>query len=156
MRIKLISFFLLSGIIFSSCTETAEEPEVLEAKGGKKYGGEFKFMSTDKITTLYPTFTVTSSSIRIISQIYEPLLTVNSETGTVSPAVAESFTVSDDAKVYTLKIRKGIKFHKDDCFGNKTHELTAEDVKFSLDMACSGLKQNQVHYLLVDRIVFRE
>jgi peptide/nickel transport system substrate-binding protein len=76
--------------------------------------------------------------MRIISQIYEPLLTVNPETGKVSPAVAESFTVSDDAKVYTFKIRKGIKFHKDECFGGNAHELTAEDVKFTLDMACSG------------------
>jgi peptide/nickel transport system substrate-binding protein len=152
MRFKIISLFLVTGIIFGSCSEKADETEVLEAKGGKKYGGEFKFMSTEKITTLYPTFTVTSNSMRLLTQIYEPLLTVSPETGQVSPAVAQSFTVSDDAKVYTLKIRKGIKFHEDACFGGKSHELTAEDVKFTLDMACSGLKKNQIRYLLVDRI----
>lgn len=152
MRFKIISLFLVTGVIFGSCSEKPEETEVLEAKGGKKYGGEFKFMSTEKITTLYPTFTVTSNSIRLLTQIYEPLLTVDPESGQVSPAVAESFTVSNDAKVYTLKIRKGIQFHKDACFGGKNHELTAEDVKFTLDMACSGLKKNQIRYLLVDRI----
>lgn len=152
MRFKIISLFLVTGIIFGSCSEKQEETEVLEAKGGKKYGGEFKFMSTEKITTLYPTFTVTSNSIRLLTQIYETLLTVDPESGKVSPAVAESFAVSNDAKVYTLKIRKGIKFHKDACFGGEAHELTAEDVKFTLDMACSGLKKNQIRYLLVDRI----
>ena len=152
MRFKIISLFLVTGVIFGSCSEKREETELLEAKGGKKYGGEFKFMSTEKITTLYPTFTVTSNSMRLLTQIYEPLLAVDPESGQVSPAVAESYTVSDDAKVYTLKIRKGIKFHKDACFGGKSHELTAEDVKFTLDMACSGLKKNQIRYLLVDRI----
>ncbi|NQY75492.1 MAG: ABC transporter substrate-binding protein [Candidatus Margulisbacteria bacterium] len=152
MRFKIISLFLVTGFLFGSCTETVEETDVLEAKGGKKYGSEFKFMSTQNITSLYPTFTVTSNSMRLLTQIYEPLLTVDSETGKVSAAVAESFTVSTDAKVYTFKIRKGIKFHKDACFGGKTHELTAEDVKFTLDMACSGLKKNQLSYLLVDRI----
>lgn len=152
MRLRLISLFLLTGFIFASCGSEEAETEDLVAKGGKKYGGEFKFMSTEKIQTLYPTFTVDVYSMRLISQIYESLLTVNPETGKVSPAVAESFTVSDDAKVYTFKIRKGIKFHKDDCFGGETKELTAEDVKFTLDMACSGLKNNQIYYLLVDRI----
>jgi len=152
MRFKLISLLLLTGFIFGSCSGDAEETENLVAKGGKKYGGEFKFMSTEKISTLYPTFTVDVYSMRIVSQIYEPLLTIDSESGKVSPAVAKSFTVSNDAKVYTFKIRKGIQFHKDDCFGGETHELTAEDVKFTLDMACSGLKKNKVYYLLLDRI----
>lgn len=152
MRFKLISLFLLSGIVLSSCTDVAEEPEMKDAKGGKLYGGEFRFMSTEKITTLYPTFSVDAHSMKMLSQLYEPLLTVNFESGKVSPAVAESFMVSRDAKVYTFKIRKGVKFHEDDCFGGKSKELVADDVKFTLDMACSGLKENKIHYLLVDRI----
>lgn len=152
MRFKLVSLFLLTGIALSSCGDVVEEPELLDAKGGKLYGGEFRFMSTEKITTLYPTFSVDAHSMKMLSQIYEPLLTVNSESGKISPAVAESFTVSNDAKVYTFKIRQGVKFHKDACFGGDTKELTADDVKFTLDMACSGLKKNKIHYLLVDRI----
>jgi peptide/nickel transport system substrate-binding protein len=152
MRFKLISLFLLTGLVFSSCSDPEETTENLVAKGGKKYGGEFKFMSTEKVNSLFPTFSGDVYSMRLISQIYESLLVVDPMSGKVSPGVAESFTVSDDAKVYTFKIRKGIKFHKDECFGEDSHELDAEDVKFSLDMACSGLKDNKIYYLLIDRI----
>ncbi len=44
--------------------------------------------------------------------------------GTYAPSLAESWTVSPDAKVYEFKLRPGVKFHNGDPF-------TAEDVVFS-------------------------
>ena len=48
-------------------------------------------------------------------------------TSEVEPDLAESWTLSPDGTVWTFKLKKGVQFHKG--FG----ELTAEDVKFSLD-----------------------
>jgi peptide/nickel transport system substrate-binding protein len=48
-------------------------------------------------------------------------------TSEVEPDLAESWTLSPDGTVWTFKLRKGVQFHKG--FG----EMTAEDVKFSLD-----------------------
>lgn len=45
----------------------------------------------------------------------------------VIPWVAESYTVSDDGLTYTIKIRKGIKFH------NTGNELTADDVIYTIN-----------------------
>jgi len=140
---------LVLALVISSCGETGTED--LVAVGGKKYGGEFKFMSEEKITTLLPTSSGTQYSSRLISQIFEPLLQLDPQTMEVIPAVAESFKVSDDAKVYTFTIRKGIVFHEDDCLCSG-HELDANDVKFSLDLACSGLSINSIGYLLINRI----
>src|SRR6266568_371066 len=42
----------------------------------------------------------------------------------MAPNLAESWTVSDDQRVYEFKLREGLKFHNGDPF-------TAEDVKFS-------------------------
>jgi ABC-type oligopeptide transport system substrate-binding subunit len=151
MRYTLFSIFLLAGLAFTSCGGDTPVEELV-AKGGKAYGGEFKFMSGEKITSLLPTACADHYSSRIISQIYEPLLRLDPNTLKVVETVAESFKVSNDAKVYTFKIRKGILFHDDDCFGGKDHELDAHDVKFSLDMACSGLKENAIGYLLINRI----
>jgi oligopeptide transport system substrate-binding protein len=123
-----------------------------EAIGGKMYGGEFKFMSSEKVTSLFPISTGDIYSQRLNSQIFEPLLRIDMETMNVVPAIAESYTVSDDAKTFTFKIRKGVRFHEDDCFQDGSREVNAQDVKYSLEMACSGLPMNQMSYLLVNRI----
>ncbi len=44
--------------------------------------------------------------------------------GLYTPSLAESWTVSPDARVYDFKLRKGVKFHNGDT-------MTAEDVIFS-------------------------
>ncbi len=152
MRFRFLSLFFIAGLILAACSGEGGSGEELVAKGGKKYGGEFKFMSPEKITNLFPVYNADLYTMRVVSQLYDPLLNIDPTTQEVVPCIAESFTVSDDAKVYTLKIRKGIVFHEDDCFGGSKHELDAHDVKFTLDMACSGLKDNQVGYLLVNRV----
>lgn len=153
MRIStLLTYVVILGTFFiSSCTGGDPSGEDLVAIGGKKYGGEFKFMSQEKITSLLPISTSDQYSSRVVSQIYESLLGLDPETMSVVPAVAESFEVSDNAKVYTFHIRKGIKFHADPSI-EENRELNANDVKFALELACSGLKQNHVSYLLVNRI----
>ncbi len=45
--------------------------------------------------------------------------------GWYSPCLAESYTISPDAKVYEFKLRQGVKFHNGDT-------MTAEDVVFSI------------------------
>ncbi|MEJ6776429.1 MAG: peptide ABC transporter substrate-binding protein [Crocinitomicaceae bacterium] len=152
MKYILLIYIVLAGLFLVSCGETEPDVASLVAIGGKKYGGEFKFMSPEKINSLIPTESSNHYSSRIVSQIFDPLLRLNTLTMKVVPAVAESFSISDDALVYTFKIRKGIFFHKDNCFGDEPHELNAYDAKFTLDLACSGLDINHVDYLLVNRI----
>lgn len=147
---SLLALSFLTTILIS-CGDS-EEQQQKEAIGGKMYGGEFKFMSSEKVESLFPMEKVDLYSQRINCQIYETLLKIDVESMNVVPSIAESYSVSDDARTFKFKIRKGVKFHDDDCFPNGTREVTAEDVKYVLEMACSGLKFNQMSYLLVDRI----
>lgn len=152
MRFIFFSLLIFTGLTLNSCTgDGGEVNDGKVAIGGKKYGGEFSFMSSEKITSLLPTSCADKYTSRIVSQLYEPLLSIDAKTMKPIPCIAESFKVSDDAKVYTFKIRKGVKFHKDECL-HDGRELNANDVKFSLDMACSGLEENHNAYLLVNRI----
>lgn len=50
-------------------------------------------------------------------------------TGEVVPEIAETYTTNDDMTSYTFSLRKGIKFHDGS-------DLTAVDVKYSLDRLC--------------------
>lgn len=55
----------------------------------------------------------------------------------MAPSLAESWTVSDDQRVYEFKLREGLKFHNGDAF-------TAEDVKFSFLRYKSPFLQEKV------------
>jgi len=63
----------------------------------------------------------------VYHNVFEGLTRI-SRTGEVVPALAESWQVSEDGKVYTFKLHSGVKFHDGTTFD-------AEDVKFSLDRA---------------------
>jgi oligopeptide transport system substrate-binding protein len=152
-KMKFVYLFVLVFIsfLFSSCKEEAEKE--LIAVGGPRYGGEFRFMSTEKITNLHPSSATDVYQQRILNQIFESLLKIDNQTMLAVPCLAESFTLSPDAKKYTFALRKGILFHDNDCFSNgKGKEMTAKDVKFSLEYACSGLSNNESSSFLTSRI----
>lgn len=63
----------------------------------------------------------------LYANVFEGLTRVGPR-GEVLPALAESWTVSEDGKVYTFKLHSSVKFHDGTDFN-------ADDVKFSLDRA---------------------
>nr|WP_235871900.1 ABC transporter substrate-binding protein [Pelagimonas phthalicica] len=63
----------------------------------------------------------------LYSNVFEGL-TRFTETGAVVPGLAESWAISEDGQTYTFALRSGVQFHDGS-------EMTAEDVKFSLDRA---------------------
>lgn len=143
--------FTLSFLLFSCGGESNSQKQLI-AKGGKNYGGELKFSSPEIISNLFPLGTQDAYSQRITSQIFETLLKLDLQTMEVKPGLAESFEVNENATLYTFKIRKGVFFHDDQCFDGSTREMTVEDVKYSLDFACSGLKENKFGQQLLNII----
>ena len=63
----------------------------------------------------------------VYANVFEGLTRIGPK-GEVIPALAESWTISDDGKSYTFKLHTGVKFHDGTDFN-------ADDVKFSLDRA---------------------
>lgn len=149
---RTLTLSLAISLSLVSCSDSSDDLANKKAIGGPVYGGEFRFMSAEKVSKLFPLSATDIYTGRLTSQIFDPLLKINSQNDQVEPCIAESIKASADGKEYTLKIRKGIFFHEDDCFDGDARELTAEDVKFTLDMACSGLEINEVSSLLVERI----
>ena len=56
--------------------------------------------------------TVTAvNDFRILMNVYNGLVRYKDGTLEVEPSLAESWDISDDGKVYTFQLRKGVKFH---------------------------------------------
>ena len=66
------------------------------------------------------------NDFRILLNLYDGLVRYKDGTLEVEPALAESWTVSDDGTVYTFTLRDGVAFHDGT-------PLTAEAVKFNFD-----------------------
>jgi dipeptide transport system substrate-binding protein len=62
--------------------------------------------------------------------LYEQLTRIRNEDAQVVPSLAESWQVSADGHVYTMKLRRGVKFHSTPWF-KPTREMNADDVLWS-------------------------
>lgn len=85
------------------------------------------------VTTLVPWRTTSDGDGYILRQIYQPLLGMNAKSEFV-PNAAESWSVSEDGKTWTFKIREDLYWQTgNDLYGDEKVNLTAEDVKFSYE-----------------------
>ncbi|MGJ8661678.1 MAG: ABC transporter substrate-binding protein [Bacteroidota bacterium] len=148
---KFLFIFLL--IILTSCgDDQAEDSLIVEGKGGMYYGGILKFQSPEKVDVLFPLAATNSYSRNITCQMFETLLKTDMRTMRTVPNLAKSYSVSESGTTYTFVIRNDVFFHDDACFNGVERKLTVQDVKYSLDLACSGLSINKASYLLETKI----
>lgn len=110
----LVSFLSLSALI--SCS----------SKSSSSSDNTFYISFMSEPTTLNPINSSDAYATRVQQFVIDNLLTKHPETNEYRPGLAESWTVSPDGKVYTFKLRQGIKF-------TDGTSLTAKDVKFSFD-----------------------
>lgn len=93
-------------------------------------GGEVVVGIQQDIDSLDPHIAVAAGTKEILFNIFDGLVNSN-ENGEVIPAVAKSYTISDDGLTYTFVLRDGIKF-------SNGEEVTVEDVKYSIER-CAGI-----------------
>jgi len=89
-------------------------------------GGEITVgIPQDLDDSLDPHLAVSAGTKEVLFNIFEGLVKLDSD-GNLNPAVASSYTVSDDGLVYDFTIRDGIKFQNGE-------DVKAEDVKYSIE-----------------------
>jgi len=76
--------------------------------------------------------------------VLEGLTKINMD-GSITPLLAESWSVDPDGKSYTFKLRKGVKFHDGEAFD-------ASDVKFSFERAKAEGSTNKAKKAVFDNI----
>ncbi|SDZ50174.1 peptide/nickel transport system substrate-binding protein/oligopeptide transport system substrate-binding protein [Jannaschia faecimaris] len=91
-----------------------------------QYGGNITITYKDDVATLDPAIGYDWQNWSMIKSLYDGLMDYEPGTTDLRPGLAESYEISDDGMTFTFKLREGVKFHNG-------REMTAEDVKYSLD-----------------------
>jgi peptide/nickel transport system substrate-binding protein len=76
--------------------------------------------------------------------VLEGLTKINMD-GKITPLLAESWTIDPDGKVYTFKLKKGVRFHDGEPF-------SSADVKFSFERAKAPTSTNKAKKAVFDNI----
>jgi len=105
----------LTLLVFVASAPAAETP---------RRGGRLILGLRNDITAVNPFMRTTSTNFAVRGIAYEPLIDFDKDSKMV-PALATSWKVSPDGKLYTFNLRRGVKFHNG-------KELTAADVKWSV------------------------
>lgn len=143
MNFKSIFFILATTVLFASCNN----PSSNNKRSDKN--GTLMLADITAIGTLFPHSATSLTEYIIISQIHESLLRLDPKTLEVMPALAEKWETSADGKTITFHLAKGVHFHDDDCFSGNNSEVTAKDVKFSLELLCSKDEKNLMYEILM-------
>ncbi|MCS0494116.1 ABC transporter substrate-binding protein [Ancylobacter sp. MQZ15Z-1] len=80
-----------------------------------------------------PALNTTGTSFDAARPVYNQLVEFERGTTKVVPGLAESWTISDDGKEITFKLRKGVKFHSGVNGFTPTRDFNADDVLFSFN-----------------------
>jgi len=80
-----------------------------------------------------PALNTTGTSFDAARPVYDKLTQFSRGSTQVEPGLAESWTVSPDGKVFTFKLRKGVKFHSGPNGFKPTRDFNADDVLFSFE-----------------------
>ena len=115
--LALIALVCLACAVLSGCgdSSTDETPEARAAANAIAVG-----IAQDLDDSLDPHKTVKAGTREVMFNVFEGLMKPTPD-GDLIPAVAESYTVSDDHKTYTFTLREGVQFHNGE-------PVTAEDV----------------------------
>jgi peptide/nickel transport system substrate-binding protein len=96
-------------------------------------------------TGLDPTIAPAAAIGEIVHyNVLEGLTKINAD-GSVTPLLAESWSMEPDGKSYTFKLKKGVKFHDGEAFD-------ASDVKFSFERAKDDKSTNKAKKAVFDNI----
>lgn len=116
-KILLFSLILSLGLLSSAGLEAASDKP--------KRGGTLTMGIYRDLALLNPLVATRSIDGDLRTLAFETLVGLDAKNH-LQPNLAQSWKVSKDGRLYTFSLRKGVKFHDG-------REMTAEDVKFSMD-----------------------
>ena len=137
IRILKLSALLLAAIAL------AVDPQAAVAK-------TLVYCSEGSPENFTPAINTTGTSFDAARPVYDKLTEFARGSTTVQPGLAESWTVSPDGKVFTFKLRKGVKFHSGVNGFKPTRDFNADDVLFSFERQSGYFTKPYLEEALLD------
>lgn len=150
-RLLLFTFLLL---LLNGCDDS--QTNKMGANGEVNHelsGGLFKMSLSDDILSIFPHNLVDAGAFNLMNQVYEGLFELDEKTKEFTPKLAESYALSEDGRVYTIVLKKGVFFHDDPIFPEgKGREVTAQDVIHCFTKLCEPSDNNALYPYVIDLI----
>lgn len=108
---KIVTQVVEKEVIVEKPVETIVEKVVTPTPAPVTLQDTFIFGAQGEPICLDPTVITDGISGRVTNQIFEGLVKFDGETTNVVPALAETWTASDDGLEWTFTLRQGVKFH---------------------------------------------
>ena len=123
-RLRLVAG--LAALFFTAVPALADDSLVYgKSDPAAKAGGKVAVGSLIEPPSLDPFLQGADARIRVTGLMYQGLF-FEDQTGVARPLLASGFEVSPDARTYTFKLRRGVKFHTG-------QTMSSADVKYSYD-----------------------
>lgn len=121
MNSKVLTYCLLSALIIVSCKPKFDHAD-------KKI---FHYNESAGLQSLDPAFSSGQAVLWACNQLYNGLVDMDDSLNIV-PAIAKSWTISDDGLTYTFILRDDVTFHNTDVYKFKSpRKVTAQDFVYS-------------------------
>jgi peptide/nickel transport system substrate-binding protein len=131
-RLGGLAFLLLAGVhslAFSASPQPPQHGEELQITGNEvgHYGGVLTVGQRSEPKTLNPATAADAPSREVIGRLTADLIHINRASQRTEPALAKSWTVSKDGRVFTVNLHRGLRFSDGQPFD-------ADDVVFSFEV----------------------
>ena len=137
-----------SGEVIKSMTRDEYYGKLHEAfafEEPQNQGGQVIWSQTADIATVNGLLTADYPTIYVTGFIFEPLVTASPIDGQIVPALADSYEIAPDGKTYTFHLNKDATWHDGT-------DVTAEDIKFTFDVALDEKSPNPRRSTIVQQL----
>ncbi|MBZ4691070.1 MAG: extracellular solute-binding protein family 5 [Cereibacter sp.] len=125
----------LTSTALALCLATPALAQEYQPDPNAKAGGSITVTYKDDVATLDPAIGYDWQNWSMIKSLFDGLMDYVPGTTELRPGLAESYTLSEDGLTYSFTLRPGVTFHNG-------REMTAEDVKYSLDRVTNPATQS--------------
>ena len=129
---------LVALLLITSCNINPSSGGSSRKKVPPKVGGSI-VVATGEPDSLDPARASNGPALLILKQVCDSLVSYDPLTGKLGPGLAESWSISPDAKQFTFRLKKGIKFHNG-------RQIEAQDFVNSMSRFASAHDGSPQHF----------